>query len=107
MLRNVFQRKLAVPWSAFKFKIQGAAVDIALTTVHRQLDKGAGVEVVMKKSDFIVVTLKNNNSAFIEMENRCFETSLETAKSIMTYAKNNYKEVARTTNNGDTTVYFN
>ena len=60
------------------------------------------------KSDYIVITMKNSNSAYIELENREFECSRNAGESLMVYAKENYSLVAVIRNEiGDVKYIFN
>ena len=62
----------------------------------------------MKKSDYIIISLNNNGSAFVQMENRSFETSRENGESMVLWARKNYSEVAYKHHaNGDHQYWFN
>ena len=60
------------------------------------------------KSNYIVITMKNSNSAYVELENREFECSRNAGESLMSYAKENYSLVAVIRNEiGDVKYIFN
>ena len=62
----------------------------------------------MKHSDFIVITMKNSHSAFVQMESREFECSHNAAESLMVYARTNYALMGVIRNeNGDVKYIFN
>ena len=62
----------------------------------------------MKKSDFIVITMKNSNCTYVQMENREFECSRETGESLMVYAQSNYTLTGVIRNEiGDVKYIFN
>ena len=62
----------------------------------------------MKISDYIILTMKNSNSAYVELENREFECSRNTGECLMAYAKEKYTLVGVIRNLiGDVKYIFN
>lgn len=62
----------------------------------------------MKRSDYIIITMKNSESAYVQMENKEFECSKNAGESIMVYAQNNYSLVGVIRNEiGDVKYIFN
>lgn len=62
----------------------------------------------MKTSDYVIVSINNNGSAFIVTETGSFETSREEGESTIYWARNFYKEVAsKRYDNGDWQFWFN
>ena len=66
-------------------------------------------EVSLMKSDYIIVSLNNNGCAYVQLEDKAFETSRENGESWILLARmKGMKEVAwKRYENGDQQYWFN